>query len=41
MPNKSFSQCIDDLYPQAKRLKEGKDEQFKKETNQFKAIPSL
>jgi hypothetical protein len=41
IPNKSFSQLYDEIAPQTAKLKQGKDEKFKKETGQFKFMPSL
>ncbi len=41
IPNKKISQLSDELYKDAKSLKSGKNEKFKKETAQFKFLPSF
>jgi hypothetical protein len=41
IPNKKITQLSDELYKDAKSLKSGKNEKFKKETAQFKFLPSL
>ena len=41
IPNKKFSELTDVLYSNAKSLKQEKNEEFKKQTNQFKFLPSL
>jgi hypothetical protein len=41
IPNKKFSQLTDELTACAGKLKQGKDEEFKKATGQFKNLPSL
>ena len=41
IPHKTFLNLIEEMNPQTKSLKEGKDEKFKKETGQFQFLPSL